>query len=248
MIYTRLFLLLSLTLSSFTHNALADTEQPYPEFTADYNATWTGGWFPINVDAKRSLYYQQDGSAVLTFEADSAIAGLKETSTFRFLDTVIQPLQYRYLRTGLFKEPDRNQLFDWQNKQIVNGDNQKVFENHWHDQVQDNLSYNLQASIDLKSGKTQFTYPVFDRKKVKNFKFQLIGFEALKTNVGTLRTVKVEQIEKKKDKKKTYIWFAKDYDYLLVRLKQKQKDGQTYQIDLTAADINGKTLGKPTSK
>lgn len=252
MAYTRLFLLLSLILSCLTSHASADTEQPYPEFTANYNATWTGGWFPINVDAQRSLRYQQDGSAILTFEADSAIAGLKETSTFRFLDTVIQPLQYRYLRTGLFKEPDRNQLFDWQNKQIVNGDNQKVFEGHWHDQVQDNLSYNLQASIDLKSGKTQFTYPVFDRKKVKNFKFQLIGFEALKTNVGTLRTVKVEQIEKKnnkkKDKKKTYIWFAKDYDYLLVRLKQKQKDGQTYQIDLTAADINGKTLGKPTSK
>jgi hypothetical protein len=248
MAYTRLFLLLSLLLSSLTSHASPDTEQPYPEFTADYNATWTGGWFPINVDAQRSLRYQQDGSAVLTFEADSAIAGLQETSTFRFLENTIQPLQYRYLRTGLFKEPDRNQLFDWQNKQIVNGDNQKVFENHWHDQVQDNLSYNLQASIDLKSGKTQFTYPVFDRKKVKNFKFQLIGFEALKTNVGTLRTVKVEQIEKKKDKKKTYIWFAKDYDYLLVRLKQKQKDGQTYQIDLTAADINGKSLGKLTSK
>jgi len=244
----RLFLLLSLILSGLTSHASNDAEQPYPEFTANYNATWTGGWFPINVDAQRSLRYQQDGSAILTFEADSAIAGLKETSTFRFLDTVIQPLQYRYLRTGLFKEPDRNQLFDWQNKQIVNGDNQKTFEGHWHNQVQDNLSYNLQASIDLKSGKTQFTYPVFDRKKVKNFKFQLIGFEALKTNVGTLRTVKVEQIEKKKDKKKTYIWFAKDYDYLLVRLKQKQKDGQTYQIDLTAADINGKTLGKPTSK
>jgi hypothetical protein len=248
MAYTRLFLLLSLLFISLTSHASTDTEQPYPEFTADYNATWTGGWFPINVDAQRSLRYQQDGSAILTFEADSAIAGLKETSTFRFLENTIQPLQYRYLRTGLFKEPDRNQLFDWQNKQIVNGDNQKVFENHWHDQVQDNLSYNLQASIDLKSGKTQFTYPVFDRKKVKDFKFQLIGFEALKTKVGTLRTVKVEQIEKKKDKKKTYIWFAKDYDYLLVRLKQKQKDGQTYQIDLTAADINGKTLGKPTSK
>lgn len=72
----------------------------------------------------------------------------------------------------------------------------------------------------------------------------MIGFESLKTKVGTLRTVKVEQIESKRSKKKTYIWFARDYDYLLVRLKQKQKDGQTYQIDLTRADINGKVLGK----
>jgi len=253
MAYTRFSLLLSFLLcsvtSSFSNNALAETSQPYPEFNADYNATWTGGWFPINVDAQRSLAYQEDGSAVLTFEADSAIAGLEEISTFRFLEDTIQPLRYRYLRSGLFKEPDRDQLFDWQKKQIVNGENQKIFEGHWHDSVQDNLSYNLQASIDLKQGKTQFTYPVFDRNKVKDFKFQLIGFESLKTKVGMLRTVKVEQIEnkknKKKNKKKTYIWFAKDYDYLLVRLKQKQKDGQTYQIDLTYADINGKILGKP---
>tara|TARA_R110001583_G_scaffold83286_3_gene220213 strand:+ start:434 stop:1180 length:747 start_codon:yes stop_codon:yes gene_type:complete len=247
MAFTRLFLLLSLIFISLNSNAIGNAEQPYPEFTADYNATWTGGWFPINVDAQRSLRYQADGTAVLTFEADSAIAGLKEISTFRFLENTIQPLQYRYLRTGLFKEPDRNQLFDWQQKRIINGDTQEIFKGHWSDQVQDNLSYNIQASIDLKQGKTQFTYPVFDRSKVKNFNFQLIGFEALKTEVGTLRTVKVEQIEKKKHKKKTYIWFAQDYDYLLVRLEQKQKDGQTYRIDLTAAEINGKKLSKKSS-
>jgi len=245
MAYTRTFFLLAFILASISNSAFAENQQPYPEFNADYNATWTGGWFPINVDAKRSLTYQEDGSAILKFEADSAIAGLEEISTFRFLEQTIQPLQYRYLRTGLFKEPDRNQIFNWQEKRIVNGDNQKVFEGHWNDLVQDNLSYNIQASIDLKLGKTQFTYPVFDRNKVKDFKFQLVGFESLKTKVGVLRTVKVEQIESKKSKKKTYIWFAKDYDYLLVRLKQKQKDGQTYQIDLTYADINGKILGKP---
>jgi len=79
---------------------------------------------------------------------------------------------------------------------------------------------------------------------VKEFNFQLVGYESLQTPVGTLRTVKVEQVESKKSKTKTYIWFAKDYDYMLVRLKQKKKDGQTYQIDMTYLDINGKQLGK----
>ena len=248
MIYTRLFLLLTLMLASLSGNALTDTEKPYPEFNARYKATWTGGWFPISVDAQRSLTYQEDGTALLKFEADSAIAGVEEISNFRFLGDTLQPLQYRYLRTGLFKEADRNQLFDWKNKAIINGDNNTVFKGHWHDQVQDNLSYIMKATIDLEQGKTQFSYPVFDRNKVKDFKFQLVGFENLKTQVGVLNTVKIEQIEEKKSKKKTYIWFAKDYDYLLVRLKQKQKDGQVYQIDLTAANINGKVLTKTASK
>jgi hypothetical protein len=244
MAYFRFLLLFSSILSSQISMAIADIARPYPAFTADYNATWTGGWFPINVDAQRSLYYQEDGTGVLTFEADSAIAGLAEVSTFRLLNNVIQPLQYRYLRTGIFAEPDRNQLFDWQQNKIIDGDTNKTFVGHWHDQVQDNLSYNLQASIDLKQGKTQFTYPVFDRKKIKVFNFQLIGVESLETKVGTLRTVKIEQIEEKKNNKRTYIWFAQDYDYLLVKLEQKQKDGQTYQINLTGANINGKRLRK----
>lgn len=248
MAYFRIFFLFAIFFTSFiaTADSAITTAQPYPEFTAKYNATWKGGWFPINVDAQRSLHYKEDGTAVLKFEADSAIAGLQEISTFRIVDNTVQPLQYLYLRTGLFKESDRNQIFDWDSKRVINGDTQKVFSGYWHDKVQDNLSYNLQASIDLNLGKTQLTYPVFDRKKIKDFTFQMIGYESLKTKVGTLRTIKIEQIEKKKrnSKKKTYIWFAKDYDYLLVRLIQEQKDGQTYQIDLTGAEINGKTLGK----
>jgi hypothetical protein len=245
--FARVTTLISLLAISFSSLSNADTTStaPYPAFTAQYQAEWKGGWFPITVDAERSLSYNEKGDGELKFVADSSIAGLEEISNFRIQDEQIKPLQYRYLRTGLFKEPDRDQRFNWQQKNVTNGENQKVFEGHWDDQIQDNLSYNLQASIDLKKGKTQFTYPVFDRKKVKDFKFQLVSFEALNTQVGTLRTVKVELVEdNKKSKKKTYIWFAKDYDYLLVRLKQEQKDGQVYEINLTAADINGKTLKK----
>ena len=241
----RFFALCILFISCSSNAELENKTPPYPEFIAHYQAQWKGGWFPITVDAKRQLSYFEDGTAKLHFSADSSIAGLDEISTFRWHEQTIQPLHYQYLRTGLFKEPDRDQIFDWDKKHIINGANNSVFQNHWNDKVQDNLSYNLQASIDLIAGKTQFTYPVFDRKKIKDFKFQLVGFESLKTKVGTLRTVKVKQLESNKKKNDTFIWFAQDYDYLLVRLQQEQKDGQTYQIDLTYADINGKILGKP---
>ncbi|OUS40543.1 hypothetical protein A9R00_05485 [Oleispira antarctica] len=233
--------LLTFSALTFSHISTAN-DAPYPAFTADYQAQWKGGWFPITVDAKRTLTYNEKGEGELRFAADSAIAGLDEISNFRWQDERIQPLQYRYIRTGLFQESERDQRFDWQQQKVTDGITKKVYEGHWHDQIQDNLSYSLQASIDLRNGKTRFTYPVFYHKKIRMYDFQLIGFEALNTPVGTLRTIKVEWSEK--DKKKTYLWFAKDYDYLLVRIKQKQKDGQSYQINLTGANINGKTLTK----
>lgn len=225
---------------------------PYPEFTAQYKAEWKGTWIPVTVEATRSLSYRTvktgsdspETTGILRFEADSSVAGLEELSEFRWNNNQLQPLRYHYLRTGLFSEPDRYQSFDWMKKEIRNAETNQLFENQWSDLLQDNLSYHVQASIDLSEGKTEFTYPVFDRKRVKDFRFRVVGPEMLKTPVGTLRTIKTEQLQKKKSRPKTYIWFATDYDYLLIRLKQVKKGKDTYQIDITRAEINGKTLGQ----
>ncbi|MDX4008900.1 DUF3108 domain-containing protein, partial [Pseudomonas aeruginosa] len=38
------------------------------------------------------------------------------------------------------------------------------------------------------------------------------------------------------------LWFAKDWDYLLVRLYQMETDGKEYQIMLKEGTIDGKTV------
>ena len=43
-----------------------------------------------------------------------------------------------------------------------------------------------------------------------------------------------------KSKRKTVLWFAKDWDYLLVRLHQAETDGKEYQIMLKDGSVDGK--------
>jgi len=38
------------------------------------------------------------------------------------------------------------------------------------------------------------------------------------------------------------MWFAKDYDYLLVRLQQVETDGKEYIIMLQEGSVNGKAV------
>ncbi len=45
-----------------------------------------------------------------------------------------------------------------------------------------------------------------------------------------------------KSNRKTILWFAKDWDYLLVRLYQMETDGKEYQIMLKEGTIDGKTV------
>ena len=49
-------------------------------------------------------------------------------------------------------------------------------------------------------------------------------------------------------RRETTLWFAKDWNYLLVRLSQIETDGQHYQIMLKEATVNGQTVtGIPVS-
>jgi len=43
-------------------------------------------------------------------------------------------------------------------------------------------------------------------------------------------------------KRETILWFAKDWDYLLVRLHQVETDGKEYQIMLEEGRVGGKTV------
>ncbi len=217
-------------------------------FSAHYKTEWKLGWFSIDVEAERNLRQLPSGHWLLTFEAETSAAALKETSEFSFDDGQIKPLEYRYRATGLFNEADRTLLFSPQLKLIKDLENNKDYPKAWKNEVHDNLTYMLQASLDLSTlrkdtdspenpaNNHELSYPVFEKKRVKDFQFRIIGEEQLSTRIGKLKTIKVEQIRQKKGRE-VFAWFAIDRGYQLVRLVDKEKGKTRYQIDIT--DLKG---------
>ncbi len=213
-------------------------------FSAHYKTEWKLGWFSIDVEAKRSLRQLASGHWLLTFEAETSAAALKETSEFNLHNGRITPLAYHYRASGLFNEPDRTLLFSPELKLIKDLENNKDYPKAWEHEVHDNLTYMLQASLDLAQTAPQqsdyenglhgkeLTYPVFEKKRVKDFQFRIIGEEQLSTRIGKLKTIKVEQIRQKKGRE-VFAWFAIDRGYQLVRLVDKEKGKTRYQIDIT---------------
>ena len=57
-----------------------------------------------------------------------------------------------------------------------------------------------------------------------------------------METVRVK-IQRKSNNRTTWIWFAKNYEYLLVKLLQDEK-GTAYTIEIKEASIEGKSLKK----
>lgn len=229
---TTLLLTLLPIMSSQAETALADNLSVLMPFKARYTTEWKVGWFSIDVDATRELKQLDQQHWQLTFEAETSAAKLRESSRFTLTpEQRIQPLHYTYRASGLFNEDDRTLQFLPDTHSIRDQEKNKTYPQAWQDEIHDNLTYMLQAGLDLATGQQQFSYPVFEKNRNKPFRFEVIGEETLNTRAGKLETVKVRQIRKKKDRE-IIAWFAKDKHYLLVRLRDKKDGKKRYEINI----------------
>jgi len=219
----------------FTSPAGAEVPQP---FEATYKAKYRG----ISVTAVRTLKTLEDGSQYYSFVADSLIAKMTETSQFRWSsDNFIIPLRYTYERSVMGSKRKAELTFDWDKNQVVNDVQEKAWKMSIPPATLDKLSYQLQLRADLINGKPLSEYDVADGGKLKKYGFEIVGEETLKTRAGPFAVIKVRRIREQDEERQTVIWFAKNWDYLVVRLQQEEDD-KSYEIDLTSATLNGKPV------
>jgi len=234
----RIFLTTLLLSLCGTTNLAAAELQP---FAASYTADWSQ--LPFTGKAERSLKSKGDDTWLLSFEASMVVAGLKETSTLRLANEQIQPIKYRYQRTGLGKAKKAGQDFNWQTYLIAGVEKKKNFELPLLAGVLDKSSYQLALQLDVAAGLKAMSYSVVDGDELDTYDFRVLGEEIVTTNVGNLRTVKVERVrDPSQSQRKTTLWFATDWNYLLVQLNQVEKDGKDYTIILEQGLVNGKQV------
>lgn len=229
------FILAALSLPA---SLLAAELQP---FSASYTADWKQ--LPFSGTAERSLQVQDDGTWKLDFSASMLVAGLNETSWLTLQNGEVQPQKYRYSRSGMGKSKKIKQDFDWSTNQVTGSDRGKPINATLIQGVQDKSSYQLALQRDIADGKTSMSYQVFDGSDLDTYDFRVLGEESVETMVGTVDAIKVERVrDPTQSKRITILWFAKDWDYLLVRLQQVERDGKEYQIILENGSVNNKTV------
>lgn len=228
----------SLTLCSLffiAFNSLAETPKP---FIATYNANYNG----INISATRSLKATTDQLLELRFEAKSWLANITEFSRFHWSDAGnLTPQQYQYQRKGLGRERQANLTFNWNDNTVVNDVQGKSWSMNLPEVALDKLGYQLQLRNDLINQRPLSSYKVADGGRLKTYKFKNMGSELLNTTIGPLRSTKIERV-REDSKRTTQIWLADDWDFLIIKLQQTEKNGKKYEINLTHATVNGQTI------
>ena len=218
----------------------------FPEAIAEYTvkpfaANYRAYYFGAAIEATRELKNVDDSNIIFSFRTNTFFIDIDESSTLTWsknTPSLLIPLDYQYHRTGIGKNRHTHLTFDWQAQQIIDTQSNVQLSIPDNTLIYDKLSYQLQLQHDLMNGKTEFDYLIVDDDKLKNYRFRIVAEEILVTELGELRTVKLERI-RDHNKRATYIWFAKDWHYLLAQLEQREKDNGKYRIQLLNATVDG---------
>ncbi len=197
-------------------------------FKAVYSSEWDLG-FSLSGEAVRQL--QQTGNGwKLSLDASAMVASLSESSKLRFTSAGVEPQSYRYKRKVLGKKRTSELEFNWQNHQASS----QVSDDPWQLDIPagtlDKLSYQLQLRLDLINDRETLEYQVADNGKLKTYRFVREGEEEVTTELGTFNAVKVRRDRGPDSKRQTWLWFAPQLNYQLVRLLQTETDGKRYAL------------------
>lgn len=223
----------SLLLGSLSLLAGAD---PLNSYQATYSAEFNG----MEIEATHRLEQLDSGQYRETLKARNILGKIDEQALFSVSEKQqIIPQEYRYQRSLMGIKRSESQIFDWPNKTVEYSKDDKTKSVAIDSGLLDVITHKLQLRRDLQSGKEILSYPVISRGKLKQYVYQVIANEVLETAIGPLNTVKVQRV-REDSKRQTIIWLATDWDYLAVRLEQKE-NGDSHQMKI----LNGKIDNLP---
>ncbi|HEX5844234.1 MAG TPA: DUF3108 domain-containing protein [Pseudomonas sp.] len=229
---------LLLALALFSLPAAAFELKP---FSASYTADWKQ--VPVSGTAARSLEPLDNGLWKLSFEASMLVASLSEQSNLRLEKSTFLPQSYLYERSGLGKSKKIEHDFDWNAKQVIGSDRGTPVRLPLNRGLLDKSTYQLALQYDVALNKKSMSYQVVDGDEIETYDFRVLSEEVVSTEAGSVDAIKVERVrDPTQSSRKTVLWFAKDWNYLLVRLHQVEKDGKEYQIMLKEGTVDGKTI------
>ena len=218
--------------------------EPAP-FRAVYKADYKG--LPVSAVGVRELTRLDNNQYRLTSSAKTFFASIVEETTFAFEENAPKPINYQYKRSGIGKNKNVDMTFDWNNNTVADLEDPDEWQLDLTPGMLDKLLYQFKMRGDLQRASESegewpdMTYQIADNGRLKTYDFKVTGTEAIETPVGTIETVKAIRVRDNKDRSTTF-WMAPDYDFMLVRLLQVEKNGEGFELLLKEAEYDGKRV------
>ena len=207
-----------------------------------YQLTYEASYNGMPISAERQLQALPNGDYELTTTAANFFASITEKGIFSTDENgAFVHQSYQYKRNVFGKKKTEELIYDRTNMVADYTTKKKHRQVPLDKEYLNRLSYQVQLRQDLINGKELLEYQVISRGRLKTYRFEKSAQELLETDLGNIKALRVDRIRKDKSRQ-TALWFAPELDYLLVKLWQREEDGEEYQIVLQQGILNGQNL------
>lgn len=158
-------------------------------------------------------------------------------SSWKYINGHIQPVWYKYKSSIVMVNKRMFIVYDWSSHIATVTHNKTVRKVPLEYGDLDQSLVPLAVMQDLKRQKLRDEYRYVDRRRIKKYKFKIIGQDQVETKLGRFDAVLVETVQKSKKrnkpKRQTIFWSVPKLEYLPVRITYKSGDDTEVVMSLT---------------
>lgn len=218
-------------------SAVVASQCPAPEpFSASYYSE-VERFLTLEGKGVQSLKKLSDGKFKFDFNVKSMIADVNESVVFEWdsENCHIIPVRYSQSMTGkLIKDRSTHFTNHRSANKIEGAYKGKDFATDSKDFYVDPLGMQIQVRQDLRDGKNEMEYYMVHKGKVLIDKYRAVGNETIKVGDQSYNAVKVEKVRPDSSDRVTYLWFAPELDYTLLKLVHKEPEKEQYEVVMTS--------------
>jgi Protein of unknown function (DUF3108) len=163
---------------------------------------------------------------------------LLQVSEGFLIKTGLQPVNYSY-KFGNKTEKTRTASFDWLNKKVTMQTSKGTKTEDLLEGTQDLLSFMYQFMYVAPLQTMQIT--IATGKKLTTYDYSFEGEENINSSLGELKTIHITHNGIDSDEK-TELWLALDYQYVPVKIRKIEKNGDVVEMLATRINTNRQTI------
>ncbi len=219
--------------------AVALASPPPKPFTAEYEVSQNGkklGTGRIQLRAVGDGHWELMTLSEAT-EGLFAAAGVRreERSQLRWNDNVPETIDYRMQQKAAWSSREQHLVVDAAARRVRSTYKDETTDLPYRPGLLDKHGLTAAIMSELAAGKRgEFEYAVAERRNVETQRYRTAANVRLRTSLGTLRAVRVERVRDSGDGRVTKIWFARERGWLPLRITQREADGETLEMRITA--------------
>jgi hypothetical protein len=167
----------------------------------------------------------------------AAIAGvdLEEHSVLRLADGAPETVAYSYRQKMAWKSRSRDIRVDANARRITYSDKDRDYAPPYRPGVIDRNAITVALMADLAAGKPgDLRYLIPSKDELETWTYRPAGSERLRTPLGDDEAVRIERIRETANGRSTTLWLSKSRGYVPLRILQREPDGETIEMKITA--------------